>query len=794
MDIIKLAEANIEKNDKIADELKSDIKETFGDMLEFLGKENFLRWVRTQSISKVARQTIYKVCTAEEDQYLKDHKNVAGYHQNPSYANNQQRKIVFKRGVGEGKSVRSHETWHALANGLGGYSRFFGEGITEYLSKVLYNSSTYTYKENVDMIDLMVGMYGNSVIRDYLTGDGSNFFLNIASKINESSLATKDGINTTEMIVNMDKSFNSYHDATYDASKTVSDNPKKSLIEGKKNLMEIYFAYERSKIDNLEYYKDGKIDFTKYNMQLNKVIRKAFTYGVPENGLINRYKALTEDLIESSHLLEGLNGEERESTKKQILKQVYEQFNEITDGKTPHDINQEKEPYKSLNQDPGLKLAEKKMSVGKFVDRKGRFDYIKYFNQLSVLKQKTGMSQYAFNAVVAKANLEMAENPKLFDNFSRSVLGIHTEIVRMEEERKNEDNAVKVKTARIDSVDGKSFLEKKDDNYQVLVVDNETGKIVALPLDRRKGSITPLKGVYTERITSSSMQGNGYPKEIEEDLKNGNLVFRVKNIFRQMAGSYISINEETGEASFVNQNSLTTTRDNGGYWKNGFEEMKDTIVTETLLAGFKAKIARGEYSEYAVGEHRYTTERVNFGPNHIKFDEFMDDYIAITNFLPIDKNHKYLRELSATLFDKTHNINTIPIRDDDDKVENPDPTQPTHRQRFEDAQIDYAEQRKDAVSNLVRIVELKQREGLSDRQMRMISRHRDNLDNIEFFVNDMVQELKPKQSKALYFMDTKAIDDVINASKQKTATSDFASLIITMEKDKKEKTVEEEQK
>ena len=787
MDIIKLTERDIEKNDKIAEELKADIKETFSDMLEFLGKENFLRWVRKQDISKVARQTIYQVCTDEQDEYLKEHSSVLGYHQSPSWNNGNQRKIVFKRDVGEGKGVRSHETWHALANGLGGYSRFFGEGITEYLSKVLYNKTNYSYKENVDVVGLMVDMYGNSVIREYLTGDGDNFFRNIASKVNKSSLASKDGLDINEMISNMEKEFKTYHDSTYEYDD--SGNPKRSLIEGKKLFMETYFAYERSKIDSLEYYKDGKVDFTKYNKQLNKVINRAFSIGIPEKGLITRYKELTSDLIESSHLLEGLSGEERESAKKQILKQVYEQFNELVDGKEPKDINQEVEPFKSLNKDSALKLAEKKMSTTNFFDRKGRFEYIKYFNQLAVLRDKMGMSDYVFNAIVAKTNLEMAENPKLFDSFSRSVLGMHSEIVRLEEERKNELSNVRIKKAEIQSIDGTAFLEKKDDEYQLLVVNSETGKIDTLPLNRNKGSITPIKGVYTDVERKHSIQGNGYPKEVIEDLEQGNLVFKVQNIYRQRVGSYISINENNGEATFINQNSLYTTRENVEHWKKGFEDMKDAIVSETLLEGFSRKINRGDYSEFTIGENRYTTERVNFGPNHIKFDEFMGDYMAITRFLPIDRNHKYLRELTARLVERTHNINTIPIRSDDDKVENPDPTKPTHRQRFEEAKLDYDDYRKEIVTSVVRSVELMEKGDLTDRQIKMLDRYKNNMDDYEVYMNDLVAALKPKQSKALYFL-----DDIIDESKKKTATSDFASLVIDMEKSKTEKTVDEEQK
>ena len=58
MSNISKIKKDIELNDDIDDSIKESIKETFGNMLEFLDKKNFLRWVRKQEISKVARQTI----------------------------------------------------------------------------------------------------------------------------------------------------------------------------------------------------------------------------------------------------------------------------------------------------------------------------------------------------------------------------------------------------------------------------------------------------------------------------------------------------------------------------------------------------------------------------------------------------------------------------------------------------------------------------------------------------------------------------------------------------------------
>ena len=114
---------------------------------------------------------------------------------------------------------------------------------------------------------------------------------------------------------------------------------------------------------------------------------------------------------------------------------------------------------------------------------------------------------------------------------------------------------------------------------------------------------------------------------------------------------------------------------------------------------------------------------------------------------------------------------------------------PTHRQRFEEAKLDYDDYRKEIVTSVVRSVELMEKGDLTDRQTRMLDRYKNNMDDYEVYMNDLVAALKPKQSKALYFL-----DDIIDESKKKTATSDFASLVIDMEKSKTEKTVDEEQK
>ena len=74
---------------------------------------------------------------------------------------------------------------------------------------------------------------------------------------------------------------------------------------------------------------------------------------------------MTEELVENSHLLYGLRGEEREDTKTQILEIMREQFYKIQDKFVEYEdyvevakINQNEEPFKTLNQNYERMLRE----------------------------------------------------------------------------------------------------------------------------------------------------------------------------------------------------------------------------------------------------------------------------------------------------------------------------------------------------------------------------------------------------------------------------------------------------
>lgn len=173
-------EAIIDRNDNIRDEVKGIIKDTFSDIFKFMGERNFKRWLVKKHIPKVARDTIYEIATSDSDTYLKEHENVSGYHRAPT--NTKKREIVLRKGIGDNKKTISHETLHAFANGLGGFNRFVGEGITEFLAKTIYNKDNYAYPNNVDTVELLYKMYGDSIMRDYLMQTGDRFFENIALK------------------------------------------------------------------------------------------------------------------------------------------------------------------------------------------------------------------------------------------------------------------------------------------------------------------------------------------------------------------------------------------------------------------------------------------------------------------------------------------------------------------------------------------------------------------------------------------------------------------------------------
>lgn len=232
----------LDLNTSIQQDIKDMVKEVYSDIYSFLGERQFKKWLIDSHVKSIARRTIYQSLTEKEDRYLKERKTVIGYR---TIDSENRDKIVLRKKSGDNKSTTAHETFHALVDGLGGFNIFFGEGLTEFLSKNLYNSSSYSYKENVDVVSLVHSMYSDKLIKYFLTQRGGTFFFDLTKNIDDFSSNIMRNRN-----IEIEEHFKKFHDMIYELEKSDYIGAKFHLDEGINLLMSNYYVYTKARIKN----------------------------------------------------------------------------------------------------------------------------------------------------------------------------------------------------------------------------------------------------------------------------------------------------------------------------------------------------------------------------------------------------------------------------------------------------------------------------------------------------------------------------------------------------------------
>ena len=347
------------------EKLKNYIRRTYSKIYRTLSKRGFNKWLSFQNLSKSARETVFKICTENEDESLKG--NTAGYHRKGN--------IVFKKGYVTLRVV-SHEVYHSLPkkDGWGGFSHFFGEGITDYLAKLTDDGkeSTTGYPELLDTIDLYVEMFGEKIIGNYLLNKGENRNFHELLDYIKSRQSVEE---CNDMNSNFHK-FSAFVCSNKNITNETIEKAYETLKNGRNSMFKLFLEYEKKRISQLEYYIDGKVNFEEYNERLFTILKKCNMYGLDKDVLDKGYDVLTEDLIEKSHLLYGLENEERSKVKQEILDKVKRQFQSYKNGENVATIDQNDETFAKLNQKAYLKLSKMMLCKEKISKEDGKIGKI----------------------------------------------------------------------------------------------------------------------------------------------------------------------------------------------------------------------------------------------------------------------------------------------------------------------------------------------------------------------------------------------------------------------------------
>lgn len=595
----------LEENRNIQPRIKNTVIEVFSDIYDFLGERGLKKWLLDNHFNSLARKVVIKVMTSRTNKHLKRNPTVKGYYK---IEEGKKPKIVLRKKVGENKPDTGHEVFHMLGNGLGGFNIFFGEGITEFLSKTLYkNEFKYSYRRNVDVVSLLYAMYSNRLLKYYFTTQGSQFFYDLAKETN--------GEKQKKMIENLDKieiHFTNYHMIKYRGLD--NKDPEIELKEGIDSLLENYWLYKEDQIQKFRYIKDGKVDFDSFIKEMAGVYScylrlYDLTRTIEEKGglvFLNNLDHLIDELLTNSHLLVGLDPDTQQSVKQNIGKQI---SSEIVNnsfkykyGKIPDVImDQEDEPYRSLNENAKEKLLEK------FVKNKRSEDIFEQLEVISNIARATNMTQDEIEDAIRTVSLDNIRiKPNQAMNLARKYNMASSNLHAIEEY--NRQNMLSPRYIQIDldfEEQRRGFIEINVDNKEMslLLLDDSTGRMDKVSLEKF-GTVLPDQGLIIKRCINKD--------ELPENVKGMDRVYKVFSAEGKQT-TFIGISDKFLENSLEESFKIV----NGNIY-NGFEyynDMRESILSRILLDNMEFRKDNKESSQEDLLEStiRFTKRNMRTG-------------------------------------------------------------------------------------------------------------------------------------------------------------------------------------
>lgn len=269
----------LDKNQKIDEKFRNLMHDTFYGLYSAMGKKNFLRWINTRKISDRIKELVVEEFTKED---LEKYANWSGYY---THGTNRER---LREGY-VNQNIASHETLHFFTDWYftgETFPTFINEGLTEYLNREFEKLNAenenvrYTYSQNVDFVEFLHNIIGDSLIKAYLTGSSKAFSEEFSTYI------TEDGTINTIALDRFYNSLNRVHDVLHPNNnpKTIeerekSEANKKDVIENnypalRKIIGNIVSNAIRKKAHDLEYYEDGNFNIGNAINDINELTKK----------------------------------------------------------------------------------------------------------------------------------------------------------------------------------------------------------------------------------------------------------------------------------------------------------------------------------------------------------------------------------------------------------------------------------------------------------------------------------------------------------------------------------------
>lgn len=421
----------------------------------------FTRWLDKKRISEDLQKIIIDWMTEEE---LEMYPNAGGF------ATTDKKKIKFKKNSKMGRlEVGTHETNHFIS-GKKHFPTYINEGLTEYLTEIVLGIKDQTgYSEQVHFVKTLHEMLGDVFIKSYFLGDLELFNNKFAELLCNDGKTTKE-----EALKRIDEFYektNERHSVICSADLNERRDKKNiNLDEVKKMIHDVILCKIREDAKNFKFYKNGKLDLNLAYSQIKTVLTKNAEWIDSKDIAPIMYTGLME-VINNSHL-----SKKSEERKEEILNPI---FYKNQDGK----INGINNAFDHRNLD---KLTDDEEMVFKlfelkFKNPKENISIMDFVKNTTKIIDAGNVSEREYSALISQYLLELYGdkfNPKKINDLIKQNLGKIRNLIEIQE--KNKENVIDTEFRKIDE---NEYIEKKDNRFYYMLIDEKNGEILEIPFD-----------------------------------------------------------------------------------------------------------------------------------------------------------------------------------------------------------------------------------------------------------------------------------------------------------------------
>jgi len=624
----KRLENSLEENEKMSDEFKILAISCFGRIFSMLGHKNFERWINKKDLSQRIKQLIIEAMTEEE---IEKNPTWLGYYT----IGKNKIKVLDGDSNSDVEGTATHEAFHFITDISGKFCTFLNEGITEYLRGLARNGSK-SYKINVETVKFLHEIFGDLIIKSYLTGSINEFndkFENMISSTEDKESFFGSYMDIEKFYLNL----NSYHKyvsargkyfAKKRNGKCTNEELKKyegtykskenEYLEVQSDVQKMFQRIIVGKITQMakkfEFYKNGMLDLELASRTIQDMIALApfrrFSKDIKliEENIQQTIELSFQSVVENSHLLAYDCGNEKEEKKQRLLSKlvppvmVTDKEVIITDTVIDKDDPEFVGNTESITADLIFMLQND-----------GSLSLQQYLEKLAILQDKMNISDEEMERILATHNDYILENAKDTEKISIEIIKAFSRIRKINQlQDQRERNTVK-STYR--SIGNDCYIEQRDNQFFYIEID-ENGEFIEQLLPYRNNIV--FSGLV-RRLDISCIDS-------------------ISNIQVQKNGISINPGEELS-----------------------FEEMKKIELENALTAHIREKIQSFKYmtivddaaNPYEIEGIGYTTE-VDERSRKIDFNQFISDIRDIIRFIDQERRDDIIDSITTELLDKVY--------------------------------------------------------------------------------------------------------------------------------------------